>query len=162
MISDITGLDYNILKDNIEIKNNNSKPQSTFLIEFDKEDNIIIEINKESYARNLIKNIICIFLGIETKKEKDDKNIKLIQIHINKEKNAKKALSKYRIKEYIKDSDFQNILCIEISPQRCKEKYNNNEEIDNSIKWGVLLQSKTEKEIKEIIDSILTKKVNKK
>ena len=73
MIADVTGLDYILLKDNIEIKKNNKyKTKKNFLIEFDKENNIIIEINKDSYARILINNIT----DMEIKSEDVYKTIK--------------------------------------------------------------------------------------
>ena len=156
MIADVTGLDSILLKDNIEIKKNNKyKTKKNFLIEFDKENNIIIKINKDSYARILINNITNFLMGINNSNDKELKSLKLIKIHLNYEENCKKAISKYRIKDYIDEENIQNILCIELSPPKCKKEYEIKKEVSNSVKWGMFLESKNITEQEEILQKIL-------
>jgi len=158
MISDVTGLDYILLKDNINIKTkSNDRLDANFLIEFDKEDNIIIELNKNSYGRLLVKNIICLLTGIENKQKKIEENLKLIQIHLNYEPNCKKEISKYRIKEYQDENSYQSSLCIEISPIKCRELYKIKKDIDKKIKWGMFFTCRNIDEINEVLSDIISK-----
>lgn len=159
MISDITGLDYSLVSGNIKLKTKDSQKSNTiFLIEFDREENIIIELNKNSYENLVIKNLICLLAGIENNHQKRKDNLKLVQIHLNYEKNCKKEISKYRIKEHAKNNTYQSFLCIEICPINCRKLYEKNKSIDNAIKWGTFFDYNREEEIDEILNNLKTKK----
>lgn len=159
MIEDITGLESSILKNNIEIKSAIEKGQtsSDFIIEFDKENNIIISISKKSFARTLLSNVTHLLMGLDFPKENPKKELKLVQIHINNEPNCKKAISKYRIKDY--PEPYQTIVCIEINPSLCQKALQNNQEVEPAIKWGAFLGSKAE-ESNSILSEILKEKEN--
>ena len=94
MISDITGIDYKILKDNIILETNelpisrkNEKAKKCdFIIRVDKNMVINLELNKESYSELLIKNlsyIFNVFSTITKKGQKYNENLNVIQININ-------------------------------------------------------------------------------
>lgn len=158
MISDITGIHYDLLKNNIDFKQKkrikNELVKSNFLIEFDREDNIIISINKDSYARLLISNVVCIFMGIENKNDVDE-DLRLIQIHLNYEDNCKKAISRYRITDWGKDGSYRSILCIEINPLKCREFYYLNKNVDNALKWGTIFSCDNIEMLKNILKEVL-------
>ena len=57
MISDITGIDEEILLDNIEIVKKSKRSKKDFIVEFINDD-IILKISKNSLMRKTIVNII--------------------------------------------------------------------------------------------------------
>lgn len=162
MISDITGLDINLLKNNVEFNTckdenfDSGQAGKDFIIEFDDEDNIIVKISKGSFARMLITNVMCILMGVKPTYENNDKDLKLIQIHLNYENNCKKAISKYRIRDAA--NSYQTTLCIELCPPICSKLYQSDEETSNVIKWGTFFNSYTNQERNEILTNILTGK----
>ena len=94
MISDITGIDYLLLKDNIILETNelpisrkNEKfKKCDFIIRVGKDMILNLELNKNSYSELLIKNLSYIFnlYGTVTKKGNNyNKNLKVVQININ-------------------------------------------------------------------------------
>ena len=94
MISDITGIDYKLLKDNIILETNelpisrqNEKAKKCdFIIRIDKNMIINLELNKESYSELLIKNlsyIFNIFSTLTKKGQKYNEDLNIIQININ-------------------------------------------------------------------------------
>lgn len=160
MVSDITGLDLVLLKGNIEIKGKKNKileeehTSCDFIVEFDNENNFIVEISKDSFARTLLSNILCILMGIEYHKEEKHNNLKVVQVHFNYEKNCKYAISKYRINDY--PNSRQTMLCIEISPDNCKKIYQNDPKQNNIIKWGAYFASNSNEEREKILKDIIS------
>ena len=94
MISNITGLDYKLLKDNIILETNelpvsrkNEKfKKCDFIIRVGKDMILNLELNKNSYSELLIKNLSYVFNLFSTVTKKGNnynKNLKIIQININ-------------------------------------------------------------------------------
>lgn len=105
MISDITNIDYELLKDNITLETNelpirrkNEKAKRCdFIVRLDKNNILNIELNRQSHTGLIIKNLSYIFQIFTTnfiKGENYNSNLQVIQINLNCFKETtKKALS---------------------------------------------------------------------
>ena len=112
MVADITGIDYNLLENNVILETNelsvsrkNEKVKKCDFILKINEDNILnLEINTSFYPEIVIKNLSYIF-GIYSKVSKKGEdykgNILIRQVNLNcyDDKNNDKILSKYTLLE---------------------------------------------------------------
>ena len=174
MVSDITGIDYSILEDNVLLETNelpitryNEKVKKCDFILRIGEDRIInLELNQRSYTGMIVKNLSYLFhlFSASSKKgEAYNDNLIVTQINLNCYKeDDEKPLKKYSLREddtnklYVK-----NVIIYDLNVVKCHEIYYN--EIDkrnlpNYIKWGALIFSKELEEIPDIVDSFLTSK----
>ena len=180
MVSDITGIDYELLKDNIILEtnelpistNNEKVKRCDFILRINNGNIINLELNSHRYAGYLVKNLSYLFQLFSSSSKKSEKyndNLIVQQININcfKDKNSKeiKPLSKYHLREddtnklYVK-----NIAIYELNVVKCHELYYNTinkQELPNYIKWGTLIYSDNIKEIAEITKDILAFKERK-
>ena len=145
MISDITGIDKEILLDNIEIVRKSKQSTKDFIVEFINDD-IILKISKNSLMRKTIVNIISLMMGIKKEKKEVLTDLVLVQIHLNYEENCKNKVSRYRIRNITPIN--QARVCIEISPLLCSVEYKKNKTVDNDIKWGAFFNSAKKDKIK--------------
>ena len=174
MVSDITGIDYKLLEDNViletnelPVSRNNEKAKKCDFILKINEDNIInLEINTSYYPEIIIKNLSYLF-GIysrSSKKGKDyNENILIRQVNLNCYDNDKdKVLSKYTLLEEETHKLYSNSVAIfDLNVAKCNEVYYNlseKEEIPNYIRWGVLLYNRDFEKIPEIAYGIMTDK----
>lgn len=153
MISDITGIDVDILLNNIEIVKDNNKVTKDFLVEF-KNDDIILKISKDSLIRKTIVNIISLMIGIKKENKEEKNDLILVQIHLNYEKNCKNKVSRYRIRNILPIN--QARICIEISPILCEKELEENPNTTNIIKWGAFFY-RSKKDKLEILKDIIKK-----
>ena len=149
MISDITGIDEEILLDNIEIVKKSKRSTKDFIVEFINDD-IILKISKNSLMRKTIVNIISLMMGIKKEKKEVLTDLVLVQIHLNYEENCKNKVSRYRIRNITPIN--QARVCIEISPLLCSVEYKKNKTVDNDIKWGAFFNSAKKDKIKILKD----------
>ena len=172
MVSDITGIDYSILEDNVLLETNelpitryNEKVKKCDFILRIGEDRIInLELNQRSYTGMIVKNLSYLFhlFSASSKKgEAYNDNLIVTQINLNcyKEEDDK-PLKRYSLREddtnklYVK-----NVIIYDLNVVKCHEIYYN--EVDkgnlpNYIKWGTLIFSKELEDIPNILDSFLT------
>lgn len=111
MVSDITGIDYEVLEDNLILETNelpisrkNEKAKKCdFILKINKNNIINLEINSSEYPGLIVKNLsyLCHIFSTTTKRsEKYDENMLAIQINLNcYEKNTNKSLAKYKLQE---------------------------------------------------------------
>ena len=174
MVSDITGIDYKLLEDNVILETNeipvnrkNEKAKRCDFILKINEDNIInLEINTSYYPEIVIKNLSYLF-GIysrSSKKGEDyNENILIRQVNLNCYDNEKdKVLSKYTLLEEETHKLYSNSVSIfDLNVAKCNEVYYNlseKEEIPNYIRWGALLYNRDFEKIPEIAYGIMTDK----
>ena len=173
LISDITNLSYDLLENNIYLeanelpieRDNEKFKRCDFIVKYDKNSVINIEINKHSYTGLLVKNLsyVCNLFSTRFSKGEDyDDNIQVIQININAFKDIKaKPLTKYYFKEETTNEIYiENINIYALNVVKCYEVYynNHNNKENKFIDWGALIYSKTLEEIEEISKNILTDK----
>ena len=169
MISDITGLDYYLLEDNIiletnelPIKRKNEKfKRCDFIVRFGKDQIINIELNRQSYMGLIVKNLSYVFHIFSTNAKKGEQynnNFKITQINLNYFGENNKELSKYQIREEDTNTIYSNNICIyELNIAKCHDLYYNKDrkDIPNYIKWGALLSCKKLEDIPLITEGIL-------
>lgn len=176
MISDITGIDYKLLKDNIILETNelpisrqNEKAKKCdFIIRIDKNMIINLELNKESYSELLIKNlsyIFNIFSTLTKKGQKYNEDLNVVQININcfKDNLYEKNLPLIDFKlSNINNNQvlIDNLIIYMLNVVKCSEVYYNEakEEIPKYIRWGALIYCTDISKIPSITKGILTKK----
>ena len=175
MVSDITGIDYKILKDNVVLETN-ELPISTknekakrcdFVLRITDNKIINLELNAHRYSGLVIKNLSYLFqLFASTFKKGNeyDSDLIVMQININcYNDNYSKALSKYHLLEddthklYVK-----NIAIYDLNIVKCHELYYNlrekEEDIPNYIRWGAFIYNNSFNEIPNIVSNIITDK----
>lgn len=182
MVSDITGMDYNILKNNITLETNelpissiNEKAKRCdFIIRIDKDNILNIELNSSHYTGLVIKNLayLCQIFCRETKTgDQYNENLNVMQININcftknnnetfKEDN-KEILNEYKIQNVkTKEIYAKNISILTLDIVKCYETYynlDNKNNIPNYIKWGTLIYNRDFEEIPNIVKGIMTSK----
>lgn len=175
MISDITGIDYNLLKDNIILetnelpihKRNEKFKRCDFIVKVDHSNMILnLELNRQSYTGLVVKNLSYVFQLFSSsfkKGERYDDNFVVMQINLNcfKDLNqkAEKALSKYFLKEETDEHIYtRNLIIYTLNIVKCHELYYNYDslEIPNYVRWGALLYCKDLSKVKEITKGIMT------
>lgn len=174
MVSDITGINYEILKDNI-ILETNELPISTknekakrcdFIIRINNGNIINLELNSHCYNGLLIKNLSYLFnlFSNSTKKsEKYNDNLIIKQININcyKDKNYTEInpLSRYHLREDDTNKLYlKNVAIYELNVVKCHELYyntSNHDDLPNYVKWGAFIYSNSIEEISSITKDIL-------
>lgn len=174
MVSDITGIDYKLLEDNViletnelPVSRNKEKAKKCDFILKINEDNILnLEINTSYYPEVVIKNLSYLF-GIYSRSAKRGKdyneNILIRQVNLNCYDNEKdKVLSKYTLLEEETHKLYSNSVAIfDLNVAKCSEAYYNlskKEEIPNYIRWGALLYNRNLEKIPEIAYGIMTDK----
>ncbi len=173
MISDITGIDYNLLKDNmilevnelpINVKDEKAK-RCDFILKIDKDNILNLELNTSYYPGLIIKNLSYLF-GIysSTTKRGDsyNENILIRQINLNCYKElSNKPLSKYMLREEETNQIYsKSIVIYDLNVVNCNDVYynqGNKEDIPNYVRWGALLYNKDFDKIPEIAENIMTK-----
>lgn len=170
MISDITGIDYHLLENNITLETNeipikrkNEKAKRCDFIARIHKDNIVnLELNRQSHTGYIVKNLSYIFEKFATtasKGESYNENLKVMQINLNCfHDNSLKPLSKYLLKEDSNDTIYTDTLVIyQLNVVKCHEIFYNNDEIPNYIKWGTLIYCANIQEIPKIVEGIMSK-----
>ena len=123
MISDITGMDYKLLENNITLesnelsisKNNEKAKRCDFVIKVGKDNIINIELNRQSYTGLIVRNLSYIFNIFSTnfmKGEKYNDNLIVTQINIDAFDSTNKVLSKYSIREELDNDVYSKNLII--------------------------------------------------
>ena len=176
MISDITGLDYSLLKDNLILetnelpisKRNEKAKRCDFILRMENENVINIELNRQSHTGLIVKNLSYLFQLFSTsfKKGKEyNENLIVMQINLNcfkdKKYNEIKPLSKYHIREDDNHNIYtKNVVIYELNVVKCHEIYYNEceKEIPNYIRWGALIYCNNLENIPNITNKIMTKK----
>lgn len=177
MISDITGIDYNLLKDNIILETNelpinrkNEKAKKCdFIIRASKNKVLNLEINRNSYAGQVVKNLayLCDLFSTFTKKgEKYDENLTVMQINIDCFENSsqKKPLSRYYLREEESNEIYvDNLAIYSLNIVKCNKIYYNEakERIPEYIRWGAFLYNDDFSKIPLITKGILNDKERK-
>ena len=175
MISDITGIDYELLKDNIILetnelpisKNNEKAKRCDFIIRMKNNNIINLELNRQSYTGLVVKNLAYLFQLFSTsfkRGEEYDENLVVMQINLNCFKTPNfekiKALSKYYFQDNITNEIYtENIIIYELNVVKCHEIYYNEDvlEIPNYLKWGTLIYCNNPEDIPNITKGIMTK-----
>ena len=154
MVSDITGIDYKLLEDNVILetneipisRNNEKAKKCDFILKIDKDNILNLEINTSYYPEVVIKNLSYLF-GIysrSSKKGEDyNENILIRQVNLNCYDNDKdKVLSKYTLLEEETHKLYSKSISIfDLNIVKCSNVYYNlinKEEIPKVIRWGAL------------------------
>ena len=173
MISDITGIDYNLLEDNmileinelpINVKDEKAK-RCDFILKIDKDNILNLELNTSYYPGLIIKNLSYLFGIYSSTTKKGDsynENIIIRQINLNCYNDSSlKSLSKYTLREEETNQIYsKSIVIYDLNVVNCNDVYYNqcnNEEIPNYVRWGTLLYNKDFDKIPEIAEGIMTK-----
>ena len=173
MISDITGIDYNLLKDNvileinelpINIKDEKAK-RCDFILKIDKDNILSLELNTSYYPGLIIKNLSYLFGIYSSTTKKGDsynKNIIIRQINLNCYKeSSQKTLSKYTLREEETNQIYsKSIVIYDLNVVNCNDVYynqGNKEDIPNYVRWGALLYNKDFDKIPEIAEGIMNR-----
>ena len=155
MVSDITGIDYKLLENNVVLETNeipvNRKNVKTkrcdFILKIDEDNVLNLEINTSYYPEVVIKNLSYIF-GIYSRSAKKgenyNENILIRQVNLNCYKeNDSKPLYKYTLLEEETHQLYSKSISIfDLNVAKCSEIYYNfseKEEIPKVIRWGALL-----------------------
>ena len=174
MVSDITGIDYELLKDNV-ILETNELPISTknekakrcdFIIRILDDKIINLELNAHRYNGLIIKNLsyLCNLFATSSKKgEEYNEDLIVMQININCYNDEfSKPISKYTLQEedthklYVK-----NLAIYDLNIVKCHELYYNlvnKDNIPNHVKWGTLIYCNNIDDIPNIVKGIMTNK----
>ena len=152
MVSDITGVDYELLKDNVILETNelpistkNEKAKRCDFILRILDDKIInLELNANSYNGLIIKNLsyLCsLFASASKRSEEYNDDLIVMQINLNCYKDDfSKPLSKYILQEesthklYVK-----NLILFDLNVVKCHDIYYNlsdKTDVPNYIRWG--------------------------
>ena len=173
MVSDITGIDYSILKDNVLLEINelpiNWKYEKVkkcdFILRISDDRIINLELNQQSYAGMIVKNFSYLFhlfssSSIKYEKYNDDLIVTQINLNCYKENNNDNPLKKYSLREddtnklYVK-----NVIIYDLNIVKCHEIYYNElkkEKLPNYIKWGALIFNENIEEMPDILASFLS------
>ena len=175
MVSDITGMDYSLLENNItlefnELPVNSLKEKSKrcdFILRIDKNNILNIELNASYYTGLLIKNLayLCnIFSRVTKKSGKYDKNLNVIQLNLD-------CYEKNKTKEVLEEYKFQNIKTHEVYSEnisilsldivKCHDIYYNDVNKDGLpefIKWGAFIYNRNYDDIPNIIKGIISER----
>ena len=179
MISDITGIEYEILKDNI-VLDTNELPISTmnekakrcdFILRISDNNVINLELNAHSYSGRKLKNLAYIF-GIFNntikRGNKHDDNLVITQTNIDCFKNKTSEsppLSKIKLADIETGEVYiENLVIYTLNVVKCHELYYNDdiEKQKKYIKWGALIYSSTKKEIESIAKELMNSQERKK
>ena len=172
MISDITGIDYELLKDNLILdvqempisRKNEKFKKCDFILRVEDNNIINLEINRQSHTGLIVKNLSYLFMLFSTSFSKGkayNENLVVMQININcfSDSNGNiKALSKYHLRE---DDDgklyAKNLVIYDLNVVKCHELYYNEEEkIPNYVRWGALIYCDDINKIPDIVKGIMT------
>lgn len=175
MVSDITGIDYKVLENNIILEVNelpiNTKNEKAkrcdFILRIDKNNILNLELNGNYYPGLLVKNLsyLCQLFSSETKRgEEYNENLLATQINLNcYEENTDKSLAKYLLQEV--DNHYiysKNITIFAVNVVKCHELYytlsKEEEDIPNYIRWGALFYNRDIDEVPMIVKNIMTDK----
>lgn len=168
MIADITGITYELLKDNITLIDNEipvskkyeKAKRCDFIVQI--KDNLVInlEINANSYESLKRRNLVYAFnLYSKSTKEGDEynPNFTTIQINLNAFSENENYLNIYAIANidtYELYTDKFKIYSLDIA--KCLQKfYNKRENVNNVIRWGALIGAADIKEVDTILGGIV-------
>lgn len=175
LISDITDIDYNRLKNNITIKINEIPiihkgekfKRTDFIVNFGNTTTINIEANSSYYKGSRSKNLSYVFMlyGTDTKKGNyyDDDKL-FIQINLNafKNKNNDNSLVDYMLRDKYGKTYIDNLKIFNLDIVKCYKMYyncSNLKDLSNSTKWGAFLWSNYEDDcVCDILNDILDNK----
>ena len=171
MISDITGIDYALLKDNIVLETNELPihkrdekfKKCDFIIKVDNQMILNLELNRQSHTGLIVKNLSYVFQLFSTSFKKGgcyDEEFVVMQINLNcfRDKISKKGLSKYYLKEEEDGRIYSNNLLIyDLNIVNCHEIYYNCGElkVPNYVRWGELLYCSDISKIPSITKGIM-------
>ena len=179
MVYDITGIDYEILENNITLETNelpvNSLKEKVkkcdFILKIDKNNILNIELNASYYTGLLIKNLayLCnIFSRVTKKSDKYDENLNVIQLNLNcYEKNkAKDVLEEHKLQN-IKTHEIysENISILSLDIVKCHDIYyndDNKEKLPDFIKWGTFIYNRNYDMIPSILNGLISERQVKK
>ena len=172
MISDITGIDYEVLENNIiletnEMPVNNLKEKAKrcdFILRIGKEHNLNLEVNANYYPGYIIKNLSYLFgiFSSSTKKNEEyNENMLATQVNLNcYKKNYDEALEQYQLREVNSHKLYtKNINIFNLNVVKCLELYYNLDNLDGVpkyIRWGTLIYNRDIEKIPDIVDGIMT------
>ena len=158
IVSDITGMDYEILENNVTLDTNelpvNSLKEKAkrcdFILRLDENNILNIELNASYYTGLVIKNlayIFNIFSRVTKSSEKYDEDLNVIQLNLNcYEKNSDEALEQYQLREVNSHKLYtKNINIFNLNVVKCLELYYNLDNLDDvpkHIKWGALIYNR--------------------
>ena len=108
MISAITGIDYNVFKDNIRLeineipisRKNEKAKKCDFIVKIDKSTIVNLELNRQNLKTNTVKNLSYAFSLFKTNSSKGEEyyeKFKVMQININCYKDNLDVLMQYYI-----------------------------------------------------------------
>lgn len=182
MVADITGMDYNILKNNITLEAtelpissiNEKAKRCDFILRIDKDNILSLELNSSHYTGLVIKNLayLCQIFSRETKAGNQyNENLNVMQLNLNcftksNDENFKEAdkeiLNEYKIQN-VKTQEIyvKNISILTLDIVKSYETYynlGNKEDIPNYIRWGALIYNRVFEEIPNIVNGIMTLK----
>ena len=171
MISDFTGIKLEKLINNIVLivqelpidVNHEKVKRCDFIVKFDKNKKINIELNRDFHSGTVARNLSYAFtlFSSNTKEgEKYDVNMQVIQININYKKGQKgDCLTSYYIMNEKTRKKYSNQLEIySLNIDKCRQLYYNcnGEGIPKYIKWGAFLGSRSIEELKKTAEGILS------
>ena len=139
----------------------NSK-KCDFIVKYDKNNIINLEINCKSYAGILVKSLsyaFNLFSRYALKGEIYGENLTVTSININYFGNETKTLSKYHIKEEENNEIYSNnIIFYTLNIVKCHDLYYNKKEkeVPKHVKWGAFLTCNNIEDIPIIIKELLT------
>jgi len=174
MVSDITGIDYKTLENNVILEtnelpistNNEKAKRCDFILRINENNILNLELNSSYYNSLPIKNLsyLCHLFSRMTKRgENYSENSIITQVNLNcYEKNIDKELAKYQLQE-IDSHEFytKNITIFTVNVVKCYELYynlDNKEDIPNYIRWGALIYNRDFSKIPDIVKNIMTDK----
>ena len=175
MISDITGMDYSLLKDNLVLKTNELPiyrkdekfKRCDFVITVDEHMILNLELNRQSHTGLIVKNLSYVFMlyGTDTKKGNyygDDKLFIQINLNAFKNKNNDNSLVDYMLRDKHGKTYIDNLKIFNLDIVKCHKMYyncSNLKDLSNSTKWGAFLWSNYEDDcVCDILNDILDNK----
>lgn len=172
MISSITGIDYNVFKDNIRLETNelpisrrNEKAKRCdFIVKVDKSTIVNLELNRQDLKTNVVKNLsyaFSLFATHASKGEEYDEKFKVMQININCYKHNLDALMQYYISAKGRNdiNYINNFVIYSLNVYKCNEMYYNyinEKDIPDYVRWGSLIYCEDFTQIPKITKGILT------
>ena len=120
MVADITGMDYNILKNNITLEAtelpissiNEKAKRCDFILRIDKDNILSLELNSSHYTGIVIKNLayLCQIFSRETKAGNQyNENLNVMQLNLNCFTKSNDENFKEADKEILNEYKIQNV-----------------------------------------------------
>ena len=174
MVSDITGMDYSLLENNITLEFNElpvnylkeKSKRCDFILRIDKNNILNLELNSSYYPGLLIKNLayLCNIFSRATKKSKkytEDLNVVQLNINCFEGNSSKEAKEEYKLQNIKTNKTYlENISILSLDIVKCHDIYYNQSDktsLPEFIKWGTFIYNRDYNKIPNIIKGLISK-----